>query len=135
MGKLLKQHPGDRGHLWVSLHKNGIKKTFKIHRLVAIVFIGPIPPNHVVHHIDGIVANNHYLNLKIMKRGLHASDHNKGNGNGRVKLTPDQIKEIRNIPVEVHKRGGNNYRNIGKRFGVTGEQISNIKRQKLWKHL
>ena len=51
-------------YLFVTLSKNGIKKMFSIHRLVAIHFI-PNPQNKpFVNHIDGNRHNNNVSNLE-----------------------------------------------------------------------
>lgn len=43
----------------------GEKKWLKIHRLVAITYIGPPPtPKHEINHKDGNKGNNHYSNLE-----------------------------------------------------------------------
>ena len=41
-----------------------LKDNIRIHDLVMLAFNGPRPSDsHLVHHIDGDKANNHYLNL------------------------------------------------------------------------
>jgi len=53
-------------YLRINLNKNGNKKTFKIHRLVADAFI-PNPHNKpTVNHIDGNKQNNMLDNLEWM---------------------------------------------------------------------
>jgi hypothetical protein len=42
-------------------------KTFFVHDLVAMSFIGPCPKGHKVHHIDGNKTNNYVKNLKYVK--------------------------------------------------------------------
>jgi hypothetical protein len=52
------------GYYAVTLHKNGFKKTLKIHRLVATHFI-PNPQNlPCVNHKDENKLNNHVENLE-----------------------------------------------------------------------
>lgn len=54
----------DRGYLRVGLLKNGKRKLFSIHRLVAEHFI-PNPLNKPeVNHRDGNKENNHFSNLE-----------------------------------------------------------------------
>jgi len=56
-----------RGYFIVSFRKNGISKTFGIHQLVAIAFLGHIPNGHklVINHKDFNKQNNYYKNLEI----------------------------------------------------------------------
>lgn len=55
---------GTRGYMGVLLSKNGKRKKFTIHRLVAIAFLGP--SNLQVDHIDGDKLNNNLLNLRYL---------------------------------------------------------------------
>lgn len=46
--------------------------SFRVHKLVAEAFLGPIPEGYVVHHIDGNPGNNTVENLQIMPEVEHA---------------------------------------------------------------
>ena len=63
-GKVLKQCLNPRGYYSYTFYKKGIKKTFRIHRLVALYFIDN--PNNLpyVNHIDGDKTNNKAENLE-----------------------------------------------------------------------
>jgi len=41
-------------------------KKYLVQRLVAVTFIGEIPPKYIVNHIDGNKKNNHVRNLEII---------------------------------------------------------------------
>lgn len=62
--KILKLNNDNNGYFYVSLSKDGKKKNFKIHRLVAEAFI-PNPENlPQVNHIDENKSNNKITNLE-----------------------------------------------------------------------
>ena len=62
--------PFDNGHgyLMVSLTKNGIRKNFYVHRLVAAAFLEPISGMAEVNHIDHDRKNNCANNLEWSNR-------------------------------------------------------------------
>ena len=63
MGKVLR--PGkNKGYLQVKLRENGKKKSFRIHRLVATVFIPNPESKPEVNHINGIKTDNRASNLE-----------------------------------------------------------------------
>ena len=61
---LLKKGKCATGYYSVSLYKNKKKKTFTIHRLVAIHFIDNPFKKPCVNHMDESRTNNHYSNLE-----------------------------------------------------------------------
>lgn len=61
----IKQHFTSR-YWYVSLIHNGIKKSYRVHRLVYKTFIGDIPKNMVIDHIDGNRNNNNINNLRCV---------------------------------------------------------------------
>lgn len=63
-----KQHYHRDGYPMITLCKNGERKTFLVHRLVACAFV-PNPNNlYEVNHIDEIKTNNHASNLEWVTR-------------------------------------------------------------------
>ena len=56
------------GYFNVNLCKNGVKKTFKIHKLVAIAFLNHTPDglNLVVNHINFNKLDNKLVNLEVI---------------------------------------------------------------------
>lgn len=64
-GKILKPSKDKYGYLRVKLYKDGIRKTIRIHRLVAEAFL-PNPLNlPQVNHIDENKSNNNVENLEF----------------------------------------------------------------------
>tara|TARA_R110002126_G_scaffold221585_1_gene366802 strand:+ start:29 stop:508 length:480 start_codon:yes stop_codon:yes gene_type:complete len=72
--KELKHIKKQKGYMTVGLYKNGKKKMFQVHRLLAIAFI-PNPENkRCVDHINGIRDDNRLENLRWVtnKENLNA---------------------------------------------------------------
>ena len=136
--KFLKPRKHRCGYFQIGLRKNGVRKFYIIHRLVANAFI-PNPENkRTVNHIDGCKTNNHASNLEWAtdKENIrHAMDtglrDNKGSKNGRVKLSENQVLEIRRL----YKTGDYSQRGLAKMFCVHQTIIGRIIRRELWNHI
>lgn len=63
--KFLKQTFKQR-YWYVTLMHEGIKKSYRVHRLVYLTFVGDIPKNKVIDHIDGNTSNNCINNLRCV---------------------------------------------------------------------
>lgn len=64
--KILKPVPTHNGYYIVGLSKNGNKKRFRVHRLVAQAFIGKISKGYCVNHINEVKTDNRLENLEII---------------------------------------------------------------------
>ena len=63
-GCILQSFPGNqRGYLSVNLYRNGIQRKIYVHQLVALIFIGPIPADHVIRHGPNGILDNAISNL------------------------------------------------------------------------
>lgn len=60
----LKPAYDERGYLRIGLSNNGVSKTYKLHRLVAEIFIPKIEGKTQVNHINGIKDDNRVENLE-----------------------------------------------------------------------
>lgn len=63
-GRLIKQRLDKDGYYQVNLYCNGLEKTKKVHRLVALTFVDGFKEGLVVNHIDGVKTNNFVGNLE-----------------------------------------------------------------------
>ena len=63
-GRQLSKNFGARGYYQVTLSKNNVRKTARIHRLVAETFIPNVEKKEIVNHIDGNKLNNNVDNLE-----------------------------------------------------------------------
>ena len=70
--KKMKQHDDGRGYKKISLYTDGKSKTYKVHRLVAEIYI-PNPDNlPEVNHKDEDKTNNNLSNLEWCSRQYNA---------------------------------------------------------------
>ena len=73
--KILKAGKSGDGHLIVYLYKNGTKKPYQVHRLVAEAFL-PNPENKpIAHHKDHNPLNNNVNNLVWLTQEEHKAEH------------------------------------------------------------
>lgn len=80
--RILKPNDDQRGYLKLTLSIDGIPKTYKVHQLVALCFIGERPFDHdnmefmMIDHIDRDKYNNHASNLRYCTRKENARNTN-----------------------------------------------------------
>lgn len=118
---VLKPDVGANGYLRVTLCKNGKKERVTLHRLVYMVFAGPIPIGYEIHHKDFNRKNNDISNLELVTNWENAYYSAKQKG---YKLTVKDVLEIRNsnLPTKV----------LAEKYGVRPRQISRIKKYDRW---
>ena len=134
--KILKKYSHYSGYIKINLYFNGLK-TYRVHRLVAELFIPN--PNKLpqVNHKNGIKNDNRVENLEWVTAGdnqRHAYDNklkNKlyGESNPNNKLSNKSIIEIRKLYPSM------SYTDIGKIYGVHSGTISRIINNKLWNNI
>lgn len=137
-GRVLFQSVNPRwGYMQAGLHRDGKGRTWRVHQLVALAFIGPNPTHLDVNHIDTDKKNNRADNLEYCtrKRNLeHAREHGIGDKRGEkhhgAKLTADQVVEIRQRFAD----GELGYR-LAAEYGVARSQISRIVNGRRWAHV
>lgn len=64
--KLLKTNINSDGYYNVKLYKDGVTKSFRVHRLVWETFNGDIPEGMQVNHINEIKTDNKIENLNLL---------------------------------------------------------------------
>lgn len=57
-----------KGYRYFKIKNNGVPKIFRIHRCVYEAFVGMIPENMEIDHIDRDTSNNSLSNLRIVTR-------------------------------------------------------------------
>lgn len=136
-------HLSDQGYRMVHLYGRGGSSRRRVHHLVLEAFVGPRPEGMECRHLNGNKTDNRLVNLAWGTRkenhldnmrhgvGTVAQDQ-RGESNGRSKLTEEQVLEIRRLWDSGECR---NQCELGRRFGVTNSQIHLIVKRKQWNHL
>lgn len=122
------------GYKALMLAKEGIRKDFRVHRLVAEAFIPNTSNKPQVNHKDGNKQNNIVENLEwctASENNFHAFKlglrNNKGTKNASSKLTDLAIREIRLSTLKTTE--------LMLKYNVTRPTICDIKALRSWKHV
>lgn len=134
-GKVIKPSR-DRNYPQLKLTIDSSVKGFKVHKLVALVFIGPQPfPKAQVAHLDGNGLNCHHTNLawktasqNQMDKHLHGTMP-MGENHPRAKITEDVARKIKAL------RGVFSEGAVARMFGITRWNAWAIMSGRTWKHL
>jgi len=149
--RILKQRKNNGGYLYIILCKNGKLNHKLIHILVYETFVRKLSLNEIVHHKDEDKLNNDYMNNLIPidelehkrlhmkgennpmfgKKCLEQSEKMKGENNPNVKLTKQNIIQIK---IDL-KEGLLNQKSIANKCGVSQQTICDIKNNRTWKHI
>ena len=116
--------------------------TVGVHVLVCLVYKGPRPKGKkgkTVNHIDGCKWNNHPSNLEWMsqkgnvvhawKMGLNTVYPQKGESNGRAKLTWVKVRRIRSL----YSTGRYTQKELSEVFATAENNIWGILSNRNWK--
>lgn len=132
--RVLKACIGSAGYPQVDLCRDGKKRTYAIHQLVASAFLGGRPDGMVVCHRDGDKLNSRPENLRIDTQ--HSNNLDKithgtiaaGERNSKAKLTSAAVIEIRRLAAS-----GISHRVLAGQYGVSRPAISYAVRGDTWK--
>lgn len=131
--KILKPGIDGKGYYIISLSLDNIRKTYLIHRLVGLTFIPNPEDKATINHINGIKTDNNISNLEWntakenYQHAVNTGLSNKGEKNGRSKLTEEQVLEIRSSNLKRKE--------LAKIYNVSPRLISLIINNKIWKHI
>lgn len=64
--RLLQTNPRPDGYIKVDLYKKKKRKTHYVHRMVADAFLGKIPQDRHINHINGVRSDNGIINLEYV---------------------------------------------------------------------
>ncbi len=131
------------GYPQVGLRRDGKAYTRHVHRLILETFIGPCPEGMECRHLDGDSVNNRLDNLKwgthsenmqdSIRHGTHVVPRQRGELNGRAKLTADKVLLIRKIWEDY--RDHITQPELGAIFGIARNTVGYIINRKRWAHI
>jgi hypothetical protein len=132
--RVLRPAVDPHGYLCVALSKNAQMHTFRVHRLVAVAFLGPRPDGLEVNHKNGDKRHNAASNLEYITNeanqqhavtnGLKAS----GERNGAARLSRADIDAIRRL-----RNDGASRAEVARRFGISHlDYVTRITSGKVW---
>lgn len=133
---LIKQRKMASGYLYVTF-LSPHRKDFRVHRLVAICFLGEAPEGKpLVCHRNGKRDDNRKDNLRYDDQTgnqadckLHGTER-KGSKHGRAKISERDIPDIRNMFSE-----GKRDKEISDLYGVHESNIRHIRAGRTWRHV
>jgi hypothetical protein len=128
-GDELRQRTDRAGYYRVNLHRDGMQKTKRIHKLVAAAFLGDPEGDREVDHIDRNRSNNNIENLRYVSKSENGK--NRGSHHGvqykYVDTLPDGaivVEEYNDhIFEDLHYHGGNFYFYNGVQYRVVHRNL------------
>ena len=130
-GKVLKPNVDGYGYEAVTLSKNGKRKTYLVHRLVAMAFIDNPLQKETVNHIDGNKLNNSVENLEwatqkeqrahAIKMGLASKNINALKEANKKRSTPIYFRGKKYPSIKSAARENNVHERVVRREGDANE--------------
>jgi len=132
--------PDSKGYLQFAMALPGGRRVrMKVHRAVALSFLGPRPPKAQINHISGDKRDNRVVNLEYVsarsnvrhawEKGLRRAEQVQGERHGRAKLTDNDVRHIRLVGSTA------NIYDLAERYGVTPQCIDSVLQHKTWRHV
>lgn len=132
--KILKPAVLSTGYFQVQLSVNGHRLQEKVHRLVALAFVGkPSSPRLQVAHNNGDPADNRAENLRWATPSENQRDRRAhgtasiGEANSRAKLKEADVREIRSSQARTS--------DLARQYGISHTQMTKIRQGLSWCHL
>ena len=127
-GRELKVTVDSIGYGRVTLQDQARKEVWKVHRLVAVHFLKPVPGKLIINHKDNNRINNFVLNIEWCTprenmEHMVKQNRNKdvsGSKNPMSKLTDLQVEEIRSLQGKLTKP------EIAKKFNISVTHVGSL---------
>jgi len=129
-----------KGYLHVRLSMDGKARTWLVHTLVTLAFIGPRPEGLEIDHLNSDPSDNRLVNLEYVssrentrrsiERGRWPAARPprvSGEAHGGSRLTAHQVEDIRSL------RGSVSGRRVAESYGVNHQTIYNIWNGQTWR--
>ena len=145
-GRIMNPSPNERGYLQASFTiEKRKKRTVKVHRVVALVFIGERPPGMQINHINGNKRDNRAENLEYVtgaenirhacKNNLYDAEKLKESGRRlgalrKQKLKPEAVRSIRERVASGERASV-----LSEEYGVSDWTIGAIIRRRIWANI
>ena len=132
--RIMKQSISSFGYNRIGLVKNGKRKVYAVHRLVAKAFIGLAGSKMQVNHKDGNKLNNHVENLEWVLPSENIQ-HAIETGLTNNLLENHHNAKLRNADIETIRKliaNGESLIEISNQFNVKPSTISKIKTGRTW---
>lgn len=115
------------GYPNVTLSREGSTRSFKVHVLVMLTFVGPRPAGMDIAHGDGNSRNPRLDNLRYATRAENIQDAVKhgtwinGEKNGQSKISDIERSEIKRLVTSGMKQ-----KEVATKFGISQPRVSHI---------
>jgi hypothetical protein len=132
--KIIKPAAGKDGYLQsMFLKDDGTYNTIKVHKLIALAFLGARPDGTEVNHINGDKQDNNVSNLEYISHSAncqHSFDTGlqkpkRGILNGMCKITQEQVDNARKCKKESTKRYWGR-KEMAKEMGISEKHLQRL---------
>lgn len=126
------------GYVYVRLRSSGIKRAFRVHRLVATAYIPNPETKPHVNHIDGVKTNNNETNLEWVtthQNMQHAHTNGLVNNANGERAGGSKLSDALAIEIQQLLKTNLTKIQIADLYGVNYKMIWSISSGRCWSHL